>query len=290
MFRLILYFTMETQLFKTGDLIKFLNNMSIVLYILLLKGICVLIKEIQETVSVTQAAAICGVGRTTVGYWIRSKKLHASRSGNKYVIPVQDLLFFLQTSGQKIPEQLANMNMKGPAVRSFQYCWHYYQDDPHGQNCHRCIAFKSKLKVCFSARNSGFIGCLGHCETCSYYQEIYYPRLHFIHQFDIPAAVIKDLCFWAGNREMNRLCNITKNGLVGVGIEQVVHPRSLECIISNARKKALGDPGTPGEGSIYIKNHQPEPLKVKLSVFLLKEPQGAFLVFAEPESNSRIRS
>ena len=198
-FRPILCYIMKAHFFKTGDLIKFLNNMPIALYILLLKGICVLIKETQETVSVTQAAAICGVGRTTVGYWIRSKKLHASRSGNKYAIPVQDLLFFLQTSGQKIPEQLANENMKGPAVRSFQYCWQYYQDDPHGQNCLRCIAFKSKLNVCFSARNSGCIGCLGHCETCSYYLETYYPRLHFIHQFDIPAAVIKNLYFWAGN-------------------------------------------------------------------------------------------
>ena len=89
---------------------------------------------------------------------------------------------------------------------------------------------------------------------------------------------------------MNRLCKINKNGLVGVGVEQVVHPRSLECVISNARKKALGDPSTPGEGSIYLKNHQREPQKVKLSVFLLKEPQDAFLVFAEPESNSRIRN
>ena len=49
-----------------GYWVKFLSNMPIVLYILLRKGICFLIKEVQETVSVTQAAAICGVGRTTV--------------------------------------------------------------------------------------------------------------------------------------------------------------------------------------------------------------------------------
>ena len=273
-----------------GYWVKFLSTMPIVLYILLRKGICVLIKEVQETVSVTQAAAICGVGRTTVGYWIRSKKLHASRVGKKYVIPVQDLLFFLKTNGQTIPEQLEKENLKGPAVRSFQYCWQFYQDHFHGQNCHRCIAFKNKLHVCFSARNSGTIGCPGHCETCSYYQETYYPRLHFIHQLDIPAAVIKDLYFWAGNREMNRLCGINKNGLVGMGVEQVVHARSLECVISSARIKALGDPGTPGEGSIYMKNNQLEQRKVKLSVFLLKEPRGAFLVFAEPKSNNRIRN
>jgi len=271
---------------KTPYLVKFLSNTPIVLYILLLKRTCDLLKELRETVSVTQAAAICGVGRTTVGYWIRSKKLLASRKGKKYMIPVQDLLFFLKTSGQEIPEQLEKEDLKGPAVRSFQYCWRYYQDNAHGQNCHRCIAFKNKLQICFSARNSGTIGCLGHCETCSYYQETYYPRLHFIHQFDIPAAVIKDLYFWAGNREMIRLCGIYKKGLVGMGVEQVVHPRSLECVISSARKRALGDPGTPSQGSIYIKNNQLKHRKVKLSVFLLKEPRGAFLVFAEPESTA----
>ena len=250
----------------------------------------ILIKELRETVSVTQAAAICGVGRTTVGYWIRAKKLHASRVGKKYMIPVQDLLFFLKTSGQKIPEQLLKEDLKGPAVRSFQNCWRYFQDHSHGQNCNRCIAFKNKLQVCFSARNSGTIGCPGYCETCSYYQDTYYPRLHFIHQFDIPAAVIKDLYFWAGNLAMTGLCGINKTGLVGMGVEQVVHPRSLECVISSARKKAFKDPGTPSEGSIYIKNNQLERQRVKLSVFLLKEPQGAFLVFAEPDPNSRSRN
>lgn len=262
--------------------------MPIVLYIHLLKEICDLVEELREAVSVTQAAAICGVGRTTVGYWIRSKKLHASRIGKKYMIPVQDLLFFLKSSGQKIPAQLEEENLKGPVVRSFQYCWRYHQDNSHGQHCDRCIAFKNKLAVCFSARNSGTIGCLGQCENCSYYQDTYYPRLHFIHQFDIPAAVIKDLYFWAGNQEMSNLCGVDKKGLVGMGIEQVVHSRSLECVISGARKKVLGDPGTPSEGSIYIKSNRLEGRKVKLSVFLLKEPQGAFLVFAEPEPNSRI--
>ncbi len=41
-----------------------------------------------------------------------------------------------------------------------------------------------------------------------------------------------------------------------MGVEQVVHPSSLECVISSARKKAMRDPGTPREGSIYIKNNQ----------------------------------
>jgi excisionase family DNA binding protein len=244
----------------------------------------------RKTVSVTQAAALCGVGRTTVGYWIRSKKLCASRTGKKYEIPVQDLLYFLKAKGQEIPVQLEKQNLNEPVFRTFQNCWRYYQDNSHGLNCEQCIAFKNKLQVCFSARNSGTLSCLGHCETCRYYQDTYYPRLQFIHQFDTPAAVVKDLYFWAGNLEMARLCGIDQKGLVGMGVEQVVHPRSLECVISGAKKKALGDPEIPTEGVIYIKNSQLEHLKVKLSVFLLKEPQGAFLVLAAPEFNGRTRS
>ena len=244
----------------------------------------------RETVSVTQAAALCGVGRTTVGYWIRSKKLRASRTGKKYQIPVQDLLYFLKAEGQEIPVQLEKQNLNRPVFRTFQNCWRYYQDDSHGLNCQQCIAFKNKLQVCFSARSSGTLSCQGRCETCRYYQDTYYPRLQFIHQFDSPAAVIKDLYFWAGNLEMAKLCEVDEMGLAGMGVEQVVHPRSLECVISGAKKKALGDPDIPTEGIIYFKNNQLEQLKVKLSVYLLKEPQGSFLVLAQPESNGHTRS
>ena len=51
----------------------------------------------NKSISVSEAAALCGVGRTTVGYWIRSKKLHAMRVGRNYSIPIDDLLFFLKS-------------------------------------------------------------------------------------------------------------------------------------------------------------------------------------------------
>ena len=38
----------------------------------------------QKTLSVSKAATLCGVGRTTVGYWIRSKKINAARPGRNY--------------------------------------------------------------------------------------------------------------------------------------------------------------------------------------------------------------
>ena len=241
----------------------------------------------RKTITVTQAAAMCGVGRTTVGYWIRSGKLPAIRTGKKYQIPVQDLLYYLKSNGQKIPAQLEKNNLTRPVFRTFQSCWHYYQDNIHGENCPQCIAFKNNLEICFSARNSATLGCLARCETCRYYQDTFYPRMQFIYQFDTPAAIIKDLCFWTGNSEMAELCGVKKEDLIGLGVEQVVHPSSLEQVICGSKKRALGDPGAQTGCRVYIKNSQTNKIKVRLSVFLLKEPEGAFLVLAEHELNER---
>ena len=185
----------------------------------------------EKSLSVTQAAALCGVGRTTVGYWIRSNKLPAGRKGKKYEIPMQDLLYFLKAGGHKIPVELEKQNLNGPVFRTFQHCWQYHQGSAHGLNCHLCIAFQKRLQVCFNARNSGTLSCSGRCEACGYYQETYYPRLQFIHQFDLPAAVVKDLYFWAGNAEMADLCEVEEKDLGGLGVEKIVHPSSLEQVI-----------------------------------------------------------
>ena len=73
-------------------------------------------EKFDKSLSVTQAAALCGVGRTTVGYWIRSNRLPASRKGKKYEIPVQDLLYFLRAGGHKIPVQLEKANLNGREI------------------------------------------------------------------------------------------------------------------------------------------------------------------------------
>lgn len=242
-------------------------------------------EENCKTLSVSEAAALCAVGRTTVGYWIRSKKLAARRRGKKYEIPVQNLLYFLKTNGQEIPAQLEKEHLNGPVFRTFQTCWRYYQNHSHGTHCPQCIVFKNKLEVCFSARSDGKLNCLEGCQNCRYYREAYYPRVQFIHQFDLPAAVIKDLNFWAGNPAMANLCNVHEKKLVGMGIEKIIHPRSLEQVISCIKRKALGDPGTQSECRIYIKNHHADGMKINCSVFLLKEPKAAFLITAVPDLN-----
>jgi excisionase family DNA binding protein len=242
-------------------------------------------EETQKAISVSQAAALCAVGRTTVGYWIRSKKLAANRRGKKYEIPIQNLLYFLKANNQKIPAQLERESMKGPVFRAFQNCWYYFQNQSHGLNCRECIVFKNKLQVCFNARNNGDLNCHEGCTSCCYYREAYYPRVQFIHQFNIPAAIMKDLYLWAGNPEMADLCEIEARQLVGMGIEKIIHPRSLEQVISCVKRKALGDTGNPTECCIYIKNHHADGTRIRCVVFLLKEPQGAFLIMAVPECN-----
>ena len=245
--------------------------------------------EGHKTLSVRQAAALCDVGRTTVGYWIRSNKLAAIRRGKKYEIPVQNLLYFLKASGQEIPAQLEDENLNGPVFRIFQNCWQYYQDHSHGLNCPQCIVFKNKLPVCFSARNDGKLNCTEGCQKCRYYREAYYPRVQFIHQFEIPAAIVKDLNFWAGNPAMADLCEVHQKKLLGMGIEKIIHPRSLEQVISCVKRRALGDPGSPAECRIYIKNHQADGLRLKCSVFVLKQPPGAYLITAVPDLNDHSR-
>jgi len=124
--------------------------------------------ELQKSLSVSEAAACCRVGRTTVGYWIRTKKLHATRVGRNYTIPVEDLLFFLKSSGQKIPPELLEGNSSGPIFKSYQNCWQYWDGTDHGLRCHRCIALKNNLQACFTVKDSGLLGC-SNCSDCQYY-------------------------------------------------------------------------------------------------------------------------
>ncbi len=242
-------------------------------------------EDCPKTLSVTQAAHLCAVGRTTVGYWIRSKKLAANRRGKKYEIPVQNLLYFLKANGQNIPAELEKADLNAPVFRTFQNCWCYYQDHLHGSNCHQCIVYRNQLDVCFSARNDAKLNCAVGCENCRYYQDAYYPRVQFIHQLDVPAAIIKELYFWAGNTQMADLCEIGAKQLVGLGIEKIIHPRSLEQVISCVKRQALGERGMPSGCRIYIKNHQSQGVKIKCAILGLKEPQGAYLITAAPVFN-----
>ena len=237
--------------------------------------------SIQKSLSVAQAAALCGVGRTTVGYWIRSKKLRANRVGRNYSIPVQDLLYFLKSTGQKIPPELQAENMKGPIFKSFQHCWEYWQGRDPLLNCEACVAFKRRIEGCFTARNIKDSKCSKECDLCQYYVEIFLPKIHFVNQIDAPAAVIKDLYFWCGNSRWAQLCDVEKRALIGLGIEEVVHPSSLETMIARAKRRSLGDFDIPEKFELNLKNRISGKIAVFVGAYPLTEPEGAFLVLVE---------
>ena len=242
--------------------------------------------SIQKSLSVAKAAALCGVGRTTVGYWIRSKKLRANRVGRNYSIPVQDLLFFLKYSGQKIPSELQDENLRGPIFKSFQHCWEYWQGRDPLRNCEACVAFKRRVEVCFTAKNMKDSKCSKECDLCQYYVEIFLPKIHFVNQIDTPAAVIKELYFWCGNSKWAQLCEVQKKDLIGLGIEEIVHPSSLETMVSRAKRRSLGDFEIPEKFYLNLKNRKSGKITVLVGVYPLTEPEGAFLVLVESDKQT----
>jgi excisionase family DNA binding protein len=239
----------------------------------------------HNALSVSDCAALCGVNRNTIGSWIRSGKLRAYRTGRKYSIPVEELVFFLKTTGQPIPEQLGDHHLKGPGFRPFQNCWHYFQGQFRKNICERCTVYKNRLDVCFTGKDSYSLVCNGTCHKCQYYLETYYSRIEFVHQLDFPAAVYKDLYFWGGNAKWAELCGVPENDLVGMGIENIYHPDSLARMISDNKKRTLGNPQAPQFGEIYIKHSRRGKLKVRIAVYPLLEPPDTWLLLADRVDN-----
>ena len=235
----------------------------------------------NKTLSVAQVADICGVNRNTVGLWVRSGKLPALRVGKKYAIRFEELIFFFKSTGQKIPEALGGKNLKGPFFRSHQNCWQYFQGKSTNRNCENCTVFNNQLDVCFIGKASSALACGGLCNACEFYQETYFAKIQFINQIDFPAAVCKDLYFWGGNNKWAELCEAKEEDLVGMGIEKICHPDSLEKVISNNKKRALGDYSAPRADQIFLKNSKLKKIEVHIDVFPLKEPSGAWLLLAE---------
>ena len=67
-----------------------------------------------------------------------------------------------------------------------------------------------------------------------------------------------------------------------MGIEKIVHADSLPKVIESIRKLALGEPEIKEDCIISIKNDRESPRKIRISVYLLREPANAFLVLGFP--------
>jgi excisionase family DNA binding protein len=241
-----------------------------------------LMSEMPKTLSVAKAADLCGVGRTTVGYWIRSKKLYASRKGRSYSIPVEDLLVFLQNSGQPVPTELYQTNSGKPIFKSFQKCWQHWKGSQHANHCGDCIAYKNQIDACFTIRNSGLLGC-SECDQCRYYMDTFYPRIQFVHQINLPAAIVRDFHLWGGNAQCADLCDVQPKELIGMAVEKIVHARSLGKIIQTARNMAFKDLRFENNCTISINGDRGRRRVIQVSIFPLQEPNRVFLVLGMPK-------
>jgi len=233
----------------------------------------------KNELSVTRAADLCGVGRTTIGYWIRSKKVRANRTGRNYKIPIEDLVCYLRATGQEIPPEFLDEEGKEPFFKSFLNCWQYWQGTEHGENCKDCAAYRNQLKTCFLTRYSSGPDVEKECYACRYYKEIYYPRVQFVNQINQPAVVYGDLYFYYGNQLWADLCGVKENDLIGLGIENVVHSESLGIMMSDTKKRTLGDSTVPKSYEIFLKNN--DKLKIDISIYPLLDPENAFLIIGE---------
>jgi hypothetical protein len=236
----------------------------------------------QQLLTVAQVAAICGVNRNTVGLWIRSRKLLAQRKGRNYTIAAPDLLFFLKSTGREIPAELAELTTLAPHFRTIQNCWDYFQSSNHLNGCRDCAVFKNRLDVCFVGKDSSATYCRGQCGDCRYFQETFLPRIQLVHQLDIPAAVYKDFYLWSGNHQWARVVDRVEKDLIGLGIEHVFHPDSLGVVMASFKKRDLGDPSVPRTDDVYVTNERQAKVALKISVYPLVEPSGAWLLLGEP--------
>jgi len=237
----------------------------------------------EKVLSVSQTASLCGVGHSTVGYWVRTKKLRAHRVGNQYSIPVEELLFYLKSTGKNIPDEVAGSNFSVPRFRTFQSCWQYFDGAAEGHDCNNCLAFKNGVKTCFTGKKVASLECPTDCPDCKYYIETYLPKIQFIHQMSLPAALFKGFYVWGGNKRWAELCGLQERDLPGMGVEQIFHSDSLERVIVDLKKRAMGDPSVTGTCNVFFKNAEKGKIAVQISVYGLDDPAGALLFLAEPE-------
>jgi len=140
--------------------------------------------------------------------------------------------------------------------------------------------------VCFISRDGQTNPCQKSCETCQYYLDTYVPRIQFIHQIDLPAAICHDLFLWGGNREFAEFLGIQEQDFIGMGLERLVHRDSLAIVISHERKRILGDPSVPTTYPLFLTNKNEDRIEARVTVRPLSEPQKAYLIIVEPEDSS----
>lgn len=231
-------------------------------------------------ISVMDIVEICGVARSTVSYWIAKKSLPAHRSGNKYMVSIDELVLFLKSEGHPVPQFLLEQvgGVYPQPFRPIRRCWEYWVNHSHGKRCEHCSVFTYQISECFTVKDNK---CGIHCHECHYFGEYYGPRLAFIHQIDKPAAIYKDLYLWSGNKAWAGLCGLCVGDLIGVGIEEFIHSESLKTVISYNKRRVQGDPTVPDRYLAALSPRSGEKIEVYLTISPLANPSNTWLAVAE---------
>ena len=116
----------------------------------------------NKVITLPQAAKLCNISRSTMGYWIREGHLRAERRGKNYGIPIQELMVLLKAKGLPIPKELSKEFPGGPVFRPLRECWRYWTTSSHAHNCDACIVKQNQLPVCFAARDKQFFELPGN--------------------------------------------------------------------------------------------------------------------------------
>jgi hypothetical protein len=240
---------------------------------------------------VIESARICGVARSTLSYWIAKKGLPAKKKGKKYLVARGDLILFLKDQGHDFPEGLKRCKETGflSPFKVHKRCWEYWAQTTHGVRCGECNVFRYQLDECFIARLNSHKECPTDCNTCQYYGEYYTPQVEFIDQIEKPCAIYKDLFLWAGNRSWSKLFGIPRKCLIGIGIEEFVHPDSLKMILNHDKRRRQGDQEVPDHFQAFFLKANGEKIQVNVLVCPLKRPSGTWLALIEKSENSPIQ-
>ena len=238
----------------------------------------------ENMLSVSQIASLCGVGHSTVGYWVRQKNLRAHRVGRQYLVPVETLVHYLNSKGREIPAALAGVNAPPSDTRAFPNCWQYFRKSTDRHDCESCLVLKNRMEICFTGKEAGSPQCPTDCSDCKFYMETYLPKIQFIHRISSPVTVSSGFYLWGGNRLFAKLCGVDKKDLPGMGIEKIFHPDSLEMIIARIKKRSWGDSSVAKSCNVFFKNHEKGKTAADIFVCGLDDPPEGLLILANQSS------
>ena len=241
-----------------------------------------------QMLSVLNISEICDVARSTVSYWITEKGLSAQRSGNKFMVAMEDLVIFLETIGRPVPESLMNSigGVFSHPFKPFVTCWEYWKKENNSKDCENCFIFKCGITECFTVENTRR-ECMTDCSKCQYYYEHYTRYTAFIHQMSMPAAVFRDMYIWTGNRAWAELCGVDIDSLIGLGIEEIVHSESIRNIINLNKKMKQQEHPEFFKSTIYFENKQGKKISARVTMAPMTKPEGACFAIAGEVSELR---